>query len=152
MKILKDTMKIVKAVNRKVLAEKFALPEINKKVATLRAIEKSIKEYYNVDTKVIYISEKHKHLFSEDRTKGFYSASGDCAVVFINNSYKGNVTTLCHELTHAYQNKYMNAEYKASTKALHEGKVSYAKAWHEVHAKEEANAMCGYFLNKRVAA
>lgn len=148
MKILKDTMKIVKAVNRKVLAEKFALPETNKKVATLRAIEKSIKEFYCIDTKVIYISEKHKSLFSEDRTKGFYSASGDCAVVFINNSYKGNVTTLCHELTHAYQNKHMHSKYIASTKALREGRVSYSKAWHEVHAKTEASSMCNYFLNK----
>lgn len=149
--IVENTEKLFQAVNRQVFIDKYALPRTNKKVATLKAIERSIKKIYNIDTKVIYVSEKHKHLLIKDSTKGYYHTSKDCAVIFINNNYRDNVTTLCHELTHAYQNYHMHDQYIKSTKALHDKKVTYAKAWHEVHARQQAKKMCSYFLDQYVA-
>lgn len=152
MNVVKNVANILKLINRKGFISKYALPHTNKKVMQLKKIEDAVKHHYNINTNVIYVSIKHKSLLVDERTKGYYSTYDDCAVIFIGDDYKRDVTTLCHELTHAYQNIHMNSEYKKSTRALHEGKVTYAKAWHEVHARTEASIMCEYFLNKRVAA
>lgn len=148
MNLVENIANILKIVNRKSFINAYALPQTNKKVAKLREVERVVKDSYKIDTKVIYISSKHKKLLINDAVRGYYNTKDDYAVVFVNDDYKQNVNTLCHELTHAYQNKHMHSKYIASTKALKEGRVSYAKAWHEVHAKTEANIMCNYFLSR----
>lgn len=151
---VKETMKTVrKTFCRVVLAKNYALPRTNKKVAALRSIERKIKRYYKVNTEVIYISEADKATLMSDNINGYYIAKKDFAVVFVTDEYEANVRTLCHELTHAYQNYYMHDQYEKSTTDLFLKKVTYAKAWHEVHARKQAKEMCEYFLNEiRIAA
>lgn len=150
---VKEVMvEVLQTINRRNFIEMYALSNDNKKVQKLRKIERLAKRIYKVNTKVIYVDIKFKKLLIRDSVRGYYNSKDNYAVVFVNNDYRANVTTLCHELTHAYQNIYMNKEYIKSTKDLKEGRVTYAKAWHEVHAREQAAEMCTYFLDEVLVA
>lgn len=143
-KRIKTIIKAYKGAKRQTLAEK-----LHQEIPELRAIEKAIRKYYKVSSTVYYVNEEYKDAFQKkEYVNGFYNTKGDYAIVFIDDNYNyiKHVTTLCHEMTHAYQNYYMNDEYKASCKALHNKEVTYEEAWHEVHAKEQAEEMCEYFL------
>lgn len=152
MKVVKKVVKAALCAHREKLIEKYALNRADRRVADFKSIERAVKQQYQVRTKVFYIEEQYKDMFvDKDSTRGFYSTIRDYAVVFVNNNFKANVTTLCHELTHAYQNHYMHDQYIISTKALKRKEVSYWNAWHEVHARQQAEEMCEYFLGYDIA-
>lgn len=148
MDVVKNVANILQIINRKNFIDLYSLSNNDSRVNKLKSIEKTIKRTYKISTRVVYVDAKYKKLLIDTKVKGYYNAKEDYAVVFVNNKCQQVIETLCHELTHAYQNKHMHSKYIASTKALREGRVSYSKAWHEVHAKTEASSMCNYFLNK----
>lgn len=145
MNIIVETLK---TVNRRGFIDLYELPNTDKRVRRLRRIERETKRIYNIDTRVIYIDSKYKKLLIKDSVRGYYNTKNNYAVIFVTEDYKQNVKTLCHELTHAYQSMYMSEAYTKSMEELKQGKTTYKKAWHEVHARTEASAMCNYFLGE----
>lgn len=131
------TKKIVKGIT----IETRALDSSNKYVRELKKIERKFKRAYKVNAEVTYIDVKLRFLICENDKRGFYTKTKNQAVVFVDGNMENNIRTLLHELTHAYQNKYINDKYTISTKLLKTGKVSYKNAWHEKHARHCAELL-----------
>lgn len=118
-------------------------PKLNKDnnriVKKLVSKEITFKTKHDLDCTILYIDVKYrKHI--RPKARGFYNTKLNEIVVFVDISeeYDRILETLYHELTHAYQYKYMNKKYMNSCKELKTGNKSYKNSWHEIHAKQTA--------------
>lgn len=136
-------------VGRLALVDNYALTSKDARVKELQKVERTFKKTYNVDMKVVYVDAKDKALIADDSINGFRCNMTSKIVVFITNDLVKNAETLLHELTHAYQAKYMTKKFNASKKELIKGKVSYRNAWHERHARACANRLIQEYIDNR---
>lgn len=139
------------AIGQTIIVDKVALDTTDARVRQLRRIERTFKRAYNVDTEVVYVDVKDKSLIKDKKTKGYYHNIRKHIVVFLTNDIEANAQTLLHELTHAYQAKYMSTKYKASKKELFDGKVTYRNAWHERHARSSAAKLMDMDFTRNIA-
>lgn len=123
------------------LVDRYALSSTDKRVKQLKQVERAFKRAYKIDTEVLYVDANDKALIKEKTTNGYYHNIRKHIVVFVTNDIQKNTVTLLHELTHAYQAKYMSDKYMQSKKDRLDGKVSYRNAWHERHARSCANVL-----------
>lgn len=111
-----------------------------KTIEYLTKIEKAFKKSYKVTTTVRYIDSKYKDVIRPG-VNGFYSKDKNEIIVFISGDIKRETRTLLHELTHAYQCKFMTKMFVKSTELKKAGKISYRDSWHETHARHCANLL-----------
>ncbi len=142
----------IRQVNKNTILKDLAIDESNGRVKRMRAIEKIIKDTYKIDPEVVYIDERYKPLFHKSSIKGSYTSAKHMVIVYLNNDYRANLNTLCHELTHSYQHTHLTKQYEKSCKDLKEGRVSYKNAWHEVDARQQAAMMSSYYCSLRRVA
>lgn len=136
---------LVKKTVKNVVVNNFNMDSNDVRVRQLRKTERAFKSAYGVDTEVKYIDVKYKELVTRPTVNGYHNGNKGHIVVFIDGNLKKNTVTLLHELTHAYQKKYMTRQFNASRQALANNKVSYKDAWHEVHARHCADILAlGY--------
>lgn len=139
------------AIGQTIIVDKVALDITDARVKQLRRTERAFKRAYNIDTKVVYVDAKDKALIKDKKTKGYYHNIRKHIVVFLTNDIEKNTQTLLHELTHAYQAKYMEFKFKASKKELFNGEVSYRNAWHERHARSSAAKLMDMDFTRNIA-
>lgn len=139
---------LVKKAVKEVVVSNFNMKEDDKRVKTLRKLERQFKRAYNVDTEVIFIDAKYKELVTRPGVNGYHNGNKHHIVVFITNDIRKNAVTLLHELTHAFQKKHMPREFKASRLAMDTGRVSYRDSWHEVHARHCADILVLGYIGK----
>lgn len=135
----------MKKTVKNVVVNNFNMSENDVRVRQLRKTEKAFKKAYGVDTEVKYIDVKYKELVTKPNVNGYHNGVKGHIVVFVDNNLNKNKVTLLHELTHAYQRKYMFKQFNASKIALANKKVSYRDSWHETHARHCADILAlGY--------
>lgn len=123
------------------LVDKYALSRSDKRVRELSKIEKAFKRAYKVDIDVVYIDNNDKSLIKGKNNNGYYHHLRKHIVIFVRNDFNATIKTLIHELTHAYQMKYMTDKMNESRRQLVNGEVSYRNAWHERHARSCSNIL-----------
>ena len=136
---------LIKKTVKNIVVENFTMNSSDTRVKQLRKTERAFKRAYGVDTEVKYIDVKYKEFVTRPSVNGYNNGSKGHIVVFVDGDLRKNTVTLLHELTHAYQMKYMTREFNASRHALANKKVSYRDSWHEVHARHCADILAlGY--------
>ena len=139
------------AIGQTIIVDKVALDTKDARVRQLRKIERAFKRAYNIDTEVLYVDSKDKLLIKNKKNKGYYHNIRKHIVIFLTNDIEANTKTLLHELTHAYQAKYMTTKYKASKNELVNGEVTYRNAWHERHARSSAAKLMDMDFTRNIA-
>lgn len=136
---------LVKKTVKNIVVENFTMDSDDRRVRHLMKVERAFKRAYGVNTEVKYIDAKYKEFVTRPTVNGYHNGAKQHIVVFVNDNLDRNVITLLHELTHAYQKKYMTRQFNASRQALANNKVSYRDSWHEVHARHCADILAlGY--------
>lgn len=130
-----------------ILADKLAFDKTDKKIKDLCKVERAFKRAYKIQIEVLYIDVKHKSKIARKNVKGYRQPLKNQIVVFIDNNVLRNVETLLHELTHEYQERYMNKQYIKSKEALNKNKTkeAYNNSWHEKHARHCAKLLVNSF-------
>lgn len=143
------TMK-AKRTMKGAIEDMFVLDNNNTNVRRLKKTEREFKKAYKLDGVVVkYVDPKGKaFLTSKESIKGYYNYGRKVAVVFVDGDVETNTKTLLHELTHAYQDKYMNKQFQSSHIALANKTVLYANAWHEKHARHCADVLALGYIGK----
>ena len=138
----------VKKTVKSIVVNNFNMDSKDIRVKQLRKTEIAFKRAYGVDTQVKYIDAKYKELVTRPGVNGYHNGVKGHIVVFVDNNLERNKVTLLHELTHAYQRKYMFKQFDASKKALSMKKVSYRDSWHETHARHCADILSLGYIGK----
>ena len=131
--------KTIKKVVKTIALEVAEVNNNNKHVVELVKIEKAFKRAYKITKNVRYVDVKAKGFITKPNVKGYHADSE--IVVFLDGNLRKNAETLLHELTHAYQAKYMTRQFKASRQQMKTGQVSYKHSWHETHARHCAKLL-----------
>lgn len=131
----------IKRIVKEVTIGTCTLDNSNKDVQKLMKLERKFKKHYKVDMEVKYIDAKYKEYITRKTVKGMVRKNKDYIIVFVDGNVRRNAETLFHELTHAYQVKYMNRQFTRSDNALRAGRVSYIDCWHETHARHCAHLL-----------
>ncbi|MEG1494696.1 MAG: hypothetical protein RR406_00130 [Bacilli bacterium] len=143
---MKTTIKYTKQlINMTMLVKQYEMDR--KECKVFRRTATCIKKDLKLDTEIIFVNSKDKKNFTSPNINGIYNDLTKRIIIFIDNkrSIDDIVYTIIHELTHAYQDKYMHDKYKKSLKELRSKKVSYKNSWHEKHANETAKRLsCNY--------
>lgn len=139
---------LVKKTVKNIVVSNFNMDNNDPRVRQLRKTERAFKKAYGVDTEVKYIDVKYKELVTRPTVNGYHNGVKGHIVVFVDGNLNKNTITLLHELTHAYQKKYMFKQFHASKLALANNKVSYIDSWHEVHARHCADILALGYIGK----
>ena len=139
---------LVKKTVKNIVVGNFTMSSDDRRVRHLMKVERAFKKAYNVDTEVKYIDAKYKEYVTRPTVNGYHNGNKGHIVVFVDGNLKKNTVTLLHELTHAYQKKYMFRQFNASRIALANNEVSYRDAWHEVHARHCADILALGYIGK----
>ena len=139
---------LLKQTVKDVVVNNFNMDSSDIRVKQLRKTERAFKRAYGVDTEVKYIDVKYKKYVTRPSVNGYHNGSKGHIVVFVDGDLRKNTVTLLHELTHAYQKKYMTIQFNASRYALANNKVSYRDSWHEVHSRHCADILALGYIGK----
>ena len=139
---------LLKKTVKSVVVSNFNMDNNDIRVKQLRKTEIAFKRAYGVNTEVKYIDAKYKEFVTRPTVRGYHDGNKGHIVVFVTNDLKRNTITLLHELTHAFQKKYMTRQFNASRQALANNKVSYRDSWHEVHARHCADILALGYIGK----
>ena len=135
---------MIKKTIKKLVLEVGTLNRSNKEIAQLIKVEGAFKRAYRVDAEVKYVDAKYRN-YIRPNVRGYHSGKNNMIVVFVDGNTRRNAETLLHELTHAYQNKYMHKQLKKSKMLLNNNMVTYRDAWHEEHARHCAKLLINTF-------